>query len=817
MAAFANPVCGLATILVIGSLSQALLLGRAASPIEITEFAAAGAQHLRDEDGDTPDWIEIQNRSGKPVDLAGWVFTEQARHTRTWPFPTTNLPPGQFLIVFASGKDRSLAGRALHTNFKLPIQGGHLVLRGPAGEISAVDDYPLQVPGVTFGLAADGAIQGDEDAPANSPSRTAGPGRYVYLRAPTPGTNNAPAACSGPLVQSLAHEPLIPKSDEPISVKARVTPVHSPIAEVHLRFRVMFGKETDLTMYDDGQHGDGAAADGIYGASIPAKVARPGQMLRYAVLARDDTGRMSRWPLFAGRAGFSSYQGTVVADPAVQTRLPVVHLFSDSTESADQRQDHAGVALFYQGELYDNVELGLHGQISRGFPKQSYNLHFPVDHRFQWRTNEARVHGITLMANFADKSKIRNTLAYEMIAASGCVGHYAFPVRVQMNGKFFSVAEVIEKGDERWLERVRRDPQGALYKMNNNLNGVAGAEKKTRKYESPRDLAAFARALSEQRPVEHRAAYAYDQVDLPQCISYLVAMALISSDDHGHKNYYLYRDSRHSGEWALFPWDVDLSWGRNWTGQYFNETTFVDNPLDLYREGRHKARNRLYNLLMQYQDFRQMYLRRLRTVMDELLQPPDTPAESLIIERRIRQLVDLVDPPDMKPSDAARDQAAWPSWGQPRSMRAEVQRIMTQYLPGRRVFLFKSPQATLSGDPIPAAQPATVSLNFGALGVDLPATEQYVCLTNQSAFAVDLSGWQIKGMGIEHRFRPGTVIPVGKSIYVVANAAEFRKKRSNTSAPMFVQGDWSGVLKAGDYKPLTLYGKDEGIVVRKTL
>src|SRR5690349_127317 len=270
---------------------------------------------------------------------------------------------------------------------------------------------------------------------------------------------------------------------------------------------------------------------------------------------------------------------------------------------------------------------------------------------------------------------------------------------------------MVENGDEQWLERIGRDPQGALYKMDNNLSGARGAEKKTRRYESNRDLANFAAALSEQRPIEERAAYAYDNIDIPQCISYFVAMALISSDDHGHKNYYLYRDSRHTGEWALLPWDVDLSWGRDWTGDYFNEAIFIDNPLDFYRSDRHKSRNRLYDLFFRYPEFRQMYLRRLRTVMDQLLQPPGTPAKSLIIEQRIRELMDQIDPPGIKPSDADLD-AAWPSWGQHSSMRKEATRIMTEYLPGRRQFLFKSSRAKLFGEAIPAAQPPNTTLDF---------------------------------------------------------------------------------------------------------
>ena len=106
------------------------------------------------------------------------------------------------------------------------------------------------------------------------------------------------------------------------------------------------------------------------------------------------------------------------------------------------------------------------------FSQAELNVDFPRDHHFRYQPDRPRVKRIKLLGNFADKSKIRNTLAYEMIAASGSIAHFAFPVRVQQDGQFFCVAELVENGDERWLERVGRDPQGALYKMNNNLPEV---------------------------------------------------------------------------------------------------------------------------------------------------------------------------------------------------------------------------------------------------------------------------------------------------------------------------------------------------------
>jgi hypothetical protein len=47
-----------------------------ASPLVITEFVAANATGLVDEDGDYSDWIEIYNQSNTALNLAGWSLTD---------------------------------------------------------------------------------------------------------------------------------------------------------------------------------------------------------------------------------------------------------------------------------------------------------------------------------------------------------------------------------------------------------------------------------------------------------------------------------------------------------------------------------------------------------------------------------------------------------------------------------------------------------------------------------------------------------------------------------------------------------------------
>src|SRR6185436_15842142 len=119
----------------------------AADQVLISEFAAVNDGPLADEDGDNSDWIELHNTGTNTVNLNGWYLTDAAGNLQKWRFPATNMPPNGYLIVFASNKDRRVAGRTLHTNFKLEAGGEYLALVKPDGVTvaSAYDPYPPQV------------------------------------------------------------------------------------------------------------------------------------------------------------------------------------------------------------------------------------------------------------------------------------------------------------------------------------------------------------------------------------------------------------------------------------------------------------------------------------------------------------------------------------------------------------------------------------------------------------------------------------------------------------------------------------------------
>src|SRR5262245_58326196 len=99
--------------------------------IIISEFLANNSTGLVDENGDRSDWIEIHNNGTSTVNLLNWRLTDDAADTAKWVFPSVDLVPNGFLIVFASNKNRNVAGSPLHTNFKLSAGGGYLALVKP--------------------------------------------------------------------------------------------------------------------------------------------------------------------------------------------------------------------------------------------------------------------------------------------------------------------------------------------------------------------------------------------------------------------------------------------------------------------------------------------------------------------------------------------------------------------------------------------------------------------------------------------------------------------------------------------------------------
>lgn len=130
-------------VLVLAGVFRLVSLSMASAVPVISEIMASNQETITDEDGETPDWVEIYNPDAEVVDLGGWHLTDSAANPRKWTFPAgTVLAPGEFLLVWASGKDRAAAGAPLHTNFSLSADGEYLALVAPDGVTKSTEFSP---------------------------------------------------------------------------------------------------------------------------------------------------------------------------------------------------------------------------------------------------------------------------------------------------------------------------------------------------------------------------------------------------------------------------------------------------------------------------------------------------------------------------------------------------------------------------------------------------------------------------------------------------------------------------------------------------
>jgi len=123
--------------------------------VTINEFLASNGGTLLDEDGDSSDWIELYNAGNTAVSLQGWYLTDERAVLKKWRCPEVSLAPKGFLVVFASGKNRAVAGAPLHTSFNLAAGGDYLALAKADGVTIASEfapEYPQQFQDVSYGL-----------------------------------------------------------------------------------------------------------------------------------------------------------------------------------------------------------------------------------------------------------------------------------------------------------------------------------------------------------------------------------------------------------------------------------------------------------------------------------------------------------------------------------------------------------------------------------------------------------------------------------------------------------------------------------------
>ncbi len=638
--------------------------------------------------------------------------------------------------------------------------------------------------------------------------------REGYFDSPTPGQPNSGGQAAGPVFVDFTDKPARPVSGLDLVITARVGAVEAPVASVTMFYRVMFAAETMRVMTDDGVAPDAIAGDGVYTTSIPGGEFDGGEMIRWRFEASDGLGLETMVPAFREPLDSHQYVGTVAVNPDAESLLTVVETFYQNPGAAGGTGGTRG-AVFYLGELYDNIYVNRHGQSTGGFPKKSFNFDFNKTQRFRWHPDERRVKDIDLLTNWADKSKARHVLSWEIMRESGVHAHFAFTVRVQQNGEFFSTADFVEDADDIYLERAGLNPDGALYKIYNNTLSIGNStvspavEKKNRRDEGGQDLTDFITGVN-SGSADQQWAFIYDNVNIPMMVNMSAANCVVRNTDMHRKNWYIYRDSGRTNEWATLPWDLDLAHGRKWNSSntYFDNSLFTNGVIQV------GTAVSLIQKMWARPEVRTMLNRRIRTLSDQFLNHPDTPYEQRYFERRLDEMLATIDPPGIVPSDARQDFEKWGSWLQNggqvpftntnpevETMAEGVERWKNEYLPGRRDEIYNRQSS------IPESQSGQIPFTYTTLvpagaaataKIPTDASEDATWMTS----AFDDAGWATGSTGVGF----------DSSSYIPLINLDLRTEMFQKNGSAYIRIDFE-VVDPSIYQSLQLHMKfDDGYV-----
>jgi hypothetical protein len=207
---------------------------------QTTQLGTAGDRY--------PDWVELYNPQAADVNLAGWKLELQKPdgEMESFTFPTGEVlrAASRKLVLCANNPGPGLVA----TGYRLPDGGATVCLRAPGGSAIDTVTYPPQKADVAYARYADGVIAFNSTGMA------------------TPGSPNLYMGAVPPGLKFRGFDPENFTADVPVRLFADADD-DSAVLGVSLSWRridIVNDPWHRVLFYDDGQHLDGNAADGLF-------------------------------------------------------------------------------------------------------------------------------------------------------------------------------------------------------------------------------------------------------------------------------------------------------------------------------------------------------------------------------------------------------------------------------------------------------------------------------------------------------------------------------------------------------------------------
>ncbi len=594
----------------------------------INEFMASNASCIADEDGDNEDWIEILNTGNTTYNLEGVGLSDDYDQPFRWIFPDVNVNPGEFLLIWASGKDRSDPHYMLHTNFRINKDGEELLLTLPEGE--RIEDIPpVPVPtDVSYGRFPDGSDN------------------FVYFSYPTPGKPNSDRNYSGILdMPELSHKAGIYQDtimlelfhNDPdvriyYTLNGSVPDTTSMLYTSPITLGYKSEEENSHSMIRTNH------MSGAWGWSPPeGKVAKASIIRAIAVKPDYIDSRAKTASFFIFPEGDQRYSINLVS---VVTDHE--YLFSDSvglyvpgdnyipgnhgTGNYYQRGrewEHPASVEFLYDDLYFQQDIGLriHGGWSRRLAQKNFRLYARNEYgenRFYHRVfpdlNYDNYNRLILRAggNETQFSMFRDPVA-QLLASHLDVDTQAYlPLIVFVNGEYWGIKNLRERFDQHYLNRVYGiDPDNLDY-LTLEYGNMRAKEGDAIHFQQMLDYLSD-NDLSEDSLYQK----VHKLMDINNFLDYYSSQVYFANDDWPFNNIDFWRVRKdydpdagkgHDGRWRWLMYDIDRTLNYH-TNHNFNMISFLTSRLHPYTNNE-LPNIILYNLL-DNEGFRDEFINRI--------------------------------------------------------------------------------------------------------------------------------------------------------------------------------------------------------------
>ena len=692
-------------------------------------------------DVDDEEYIELHNPGDTAVSLEGMAFSEGVTGT----FGDVAIPAGGYVIVSPSAATSEATygiTPVLEFGGGVRNSGETITLVGPDG-VSVVDTVTYSDEG-QWPLAPDGdgpSLEltdplADNDSAAN----------WASSKNPTPGAQNSTLGAEpGVRFGAISSTPVYPDPSQPVTIAVDIEGATS----AQLLYRVMFGSESSVPMTKTGNR---------YSAVVPGQAA--GDLVRYRI--QTNTGAT-----FPTADDSIEDVGFVVRNP-VTTNLPVLEWFItdadyDALNSGESRLGSTELffpaTVAYDGTVHTGVQVKIRGggYARANNAKQAYSVEFPSGHKFE--APALFDYPVDEFALKYDFSMARGLVAWDVFHEAGFPDYTTFNVRIQKNGEFHAQYRLKEKLDGTWQEEAGLDT-GQFFKAEGGFKyggSGGGWDKKNPKDNDLTDIG-LVDNLVEGSP---SADELWDTFDVPNIVNYWAVSSVLRHQDQDHHNKYVYYDEFGTGLWSILPWDLDHTFGPNG-----NEPCVGDSMITLSCLG-----HPVYDAFWRVPEFRDMYFRRIRTLLDGPLAAP-------FIEDRQSQILAGLD------ADAAEEKAKWGAF----PLESDDFNFLGEVANRRSLFE--------SDGRIPSSQSSAPGVLITELQYrPVDGTPEFLELFNPTNEWIDISGWVIENAGL--KIPGGTVMAPNSYAVFTDDVRLFRDTHDPGAEYLVVQYD-GGLKRAGE-------------------